>query len=168
MNELERPIPITPSDGQESVWDYQRPPRLEQTRHKITIEFNGEKIVDSRQQWRVLETGHPPVYYFPPEDVMLDFLAPEYQTTVCEWKGVARYYGLDVAGKIAEGAVWCYPEPSPAFESIAHHIAFYPGRVDRCLLDGEIVRPQPGHFYGGWVTNAIVGPFKGDPGSHFW
>lgn len=165
---MNRPNPIAPANGQESVWDYPRPPRLEPTHHHILIEFNGETVVESRTQWRVLETSHPPVYYMAPEDVRLELLLPEPQTSFCEWKGIARYYGLDVAGKSVEGVAWCYPEPTDAFASIAHHIAFYPGRVDRCLLDGEVVRPQPGQFYGGWVTDAIVGPFKGDPGSSFW
>lgn len=162
------PKPIAPSPGQESVWDYPRPPRLEAANHRIVIEFNGLVIVDSGHQWRVLETSHPPVYYIPPEDVRLEHLIPEHQTSFCEWKGVARYYGLDVSGRTVEAAAWCYPEPSAAFAPIAHHIAFYPGRVDRCLLDGELVRPQPGRFYGGWVTSGIVGPFKGDSGSSFW
>ena len=165
---MNRPTPIVPSSGQESVWDYPRPPRLEATSHHITIEFNGVTIAESRQQWRVLETSHPPVYYIAPEDVRLEFLTPESQTSVCEWKGVARYYGLTVADRVERGVAWCYPEPTMAFMPIAHHIAFYPGRVDRCLLDGEIVRAQPGQFYGGWVTDSIVGPFKGDPGSRFW
>lgn len=165
---MKHPDPIAPRAGQESVWDYPRPPRLETTNRRIIIEFNGEIVVDSSHQWRVLETSHPPVYYVPPEDVRLEFLVPECQTTHCEWKGDARYYGLDVSGRIGEGVAWCYPEPTPAFAAIAHCVAFYPGRVDRCLLDGEAVRAQPGRFYGGWITDSIVGPFKGESGSSFW
>lgn len=165
---MKRLIPDTPRPGQESVWDYPRPPRVEPSPAHVVIEFNGEVIADSRAALRVLETSHPPVYYIPPEDVRLEFLRAEQQTSYCEFKGIARYYGLDVNGHRVEAVAWSYPEPSPGFEAIAHAVAFYPGQVDRATVDGEVVRPQPGTFYGGWVTDEIAGPFKGEPGTGGW
>lgn len=161
-------IPIQPQSGQESVWDYPRPPRLDPSSQHVVIEFNGEVIADSRSAIRVLETSHPPVYYIPPEDVRLEYLQAEQNTSFCEFKGIARYYGIEINGKHVRAVAWCYPEPFPGFEPIAHAIAFYPGRVDRATVAGEVVRPQPGTFYGGWVTDAIVGPFKGEPGTDGW
>lgn len=165
---MKRPTPVTPRPGQESVWEYPRPPRIEPSSQRVMIEFNGELIADSTSTFRILETSHPPGYYIPPEDVRLEFLEPERESSFCEWKGIARYYGLELNGKRTHAVAWCYPEPLPGFEAIAHAVAFYPGRVDRATVDGEIVRPQPGTFYGGWVTDAIVGPFKGEPGTGGW
>lgn len=165
---MKRVTPITPRPGQESVWDYPRPPRIEPSSQRVVVEFSGEVIADSTSTIRILETSHPPGYYIPPEDVRLELLRAEQDTSFCEWKGIARYYGLDVNGKRVHAVAWCYPETLPGFEPIAHAIAFYPGRVDRATVDGEVVRPQPGTFYGGWVTDAIVGPFKGEPGTAGW
>lgn len=159
---------IPPGPGQESVWDYPRPPRLERTRRRIEVWFGGEKIADSTGAWRVLETSHPPVYYIPPENVRDDLLVPTERSTWCEWKGCAIYFDVVSANRAAAGAAWSYPNPTPPFSPIAGHIAFYPALMDECRVDGVLARPQPGGFYGGWITPDIVGPFKGEPGTRGW
>lgn len=160
--------PIPPGLGQESVWDYPRPPRLEPSSKHIQIVVAGVTIADTRQALRVLETSHPPVYYIPPADVQMAYLVPCAGQSFCEWKGQARYYAVQVAGRIIDQAAWYYPQPTPAFAALRDYIAFYPGKMDRCAVDGEVVRPQAGGFYGGWITNDIVGPFKGEPGTMGW
>ncbi len=154
--------------GQESVWDYPHPPRVEDSARHVQVTFNGVVIADSTRARRVLETSHPPVYYIPPEDVRMEYLTRTARATVCEWKGQAGYYTVAVGDKRAENAAWFYPAPTPGYEGIANCIAFYPSRMDRCTLDGEPVRPQEGDFYGGWITAEIVGPFKGGPGTSNW
>lgn len=163
-----RPLPIKPNPGQESVWDYPRPPRLEETEKHIQIIFNGVVIADTRRAKRVLETSHPPVYYIPPEDILMEYLSAGTGRSICEWKGEARYYTLEVNGKRAENVGWFYPNPTRGFLAIADHVAFYAAPMDACLVDGERARPQPGNFYGGWITHDVVGPFKGEPGSMGW
>lgn len=159
---------IEPAPGQESVWDYPRPPRLEATARRIRVVFNDVTIADSRRAWRVLETSHPPVYYVPPEDVLVEHLVRTERQSVCEYKGVAIYYSIRVEEREAPDAAWCYPDPEPGFAPMARAIAFYPGPMDACRVDDEIVVPQPGGFYGGWITPDVVGPFKGGPGSGGW
>jgi len=159
---------VEPGPGQESVWDYPRPPRLEPSSRHIEIVFNGVTIADTRRAWRVLETSHPPVYYIPPEDIQMQYLTLAPGRSLCEWKGQARYYTLTVGDRTAESAAWYYPNPSPAFAPITGYVAFYPSRMDACRVDGERVTAQPGDFYGGWITADIVGPFKGDPGTLGW
>jgi len=163
-----KPERIPPGPGQESVWDYPRPPRLEDSPVHIQVLFNGVVIADTRRAKRVLETSHPPVYYIPPEDVRMEHLSPHPRSTWCEWKGAAGYYDLEAGGRKETAAAWYYPEPTPSFEPLRGYIAFYPGRMDACFVDGEQVQAQPGDFYGGWVTSRIVGPFKGGPGSAGW
>lgn len=163
-----RPTPIKPGPGQESVWDYPRPPRLELTDRYIQIIFNGIVIADTRRAFRVLETSHPPVYYIPPKDIRMEYLAAGAGRSFCEWKGEARYYTVEVDGRRAENVGWYYPRPTPDFVAIKDHVAFYAAPMDACLVDGERARPQPGNFYGGWITNDVVGPFKGEPGSMGW
>jgi uncharacterized protein (DUF427 family) len=159
---------IKPGPGQESVWDYPRPPRVEETEHHVKVVFNSEVIADTRRAKRVLETSHPPVYYIPPEDVQMEYLTETGHRTWCEWKGQASYYSLSVEGRRVGKAAWFYPKPAPGYEAIRGHVAFYPGRMDACYLDGERVQAQPGDFYGGWITANIVGPFKGGPGTVGW
>ena len=160
---------IEPGPGQESVWDYPRPPRLEQSSRLIRIEFGGELICETRRAWRVLETSHPPVYYVPPGDVRLEFVRPSAAgRSFCEWKGRAAYHSLVVGDRRSPDAAWSYPDPTPAFAPIRGYLAFYPGRVDACSVDGVAVRAQEGGFYGGWITPDVVGPFKGAPGSAGW
>ncbi|MGQ9897897.1 MAG: DUF427 domain-containing protein [Acidobacteriota bacterium] len=162
------PKPFSPQPGQESVWDYPRPPRLERTPKRLRVIFAGVTIADTTQGWRVLETSHPPVYYFPPTDILPDVLIPTSQASYCEWKGIARYYSVQVGQQVAPNAAWSYPQPTPSFTSIADYVAFYAGPMDACYVNDELVIPQPGGFYGGWVTSDIVGPFKGVPGSWGW
>lgn len=162
------PKRIEPGPGQESVWDYPRPPRLEDTDKQIQVLFNGVVLADTRRAKRVLETSHPPVYYIPPQDVQMDYLIPRFNTSFCEWKGEAHYYGVLVGERQVDIAAWYYPQPAPAFATLQMHIAFYAQYMDACTVDGVEVVPQPGGFYGGWITPDIVGPFKGDPGSDLW
>ena len=152
----------------ENVWDYPRPPRLERATDRVRIQFDGLVIVDTGDAWRVLETSHPPTYYLPRQDFRPDALAPAAGTSFCEWKGRAVY--LDVVGptRRAARAAWSYPDPTPAFREIAGHVAVYPAAMDACFVGDEQVRPQPGGFYGGWVTSWIAGPVKGEPGTEGW
>lgn len=158
--------PVGP--GQESVWDYPRPPRLEPVPERIRIVFRGETIADTTRAWRVLETSHPPVYYIPPDDLAREYVRPSRRRSFCEWKGQASYVTLRVGDRVAEDVGWFYPRPTAAFRSIRDHVAFYAGPMDRCMVGEEQARPQPGGFYGGWVTSKVVGPFKGEPGTEFW
>jgi len=159
---------IVPGPGQESVWDYPRPPRLEDTGKLIQVVFNGVTIAETRQAKRVLETSHPPVYYLPPADIKMEYLRPSSGSSWCEWKGQAGYYTVAVGDKQAANAAWFYPRPSDGFETISGHVAFYPHLMEACYVAGEQVRPQAGGFYGGWITSDIVGPFKGGAGTWGW
>ena len=163
-----RPQPLSPGPGQESVWEYPRPPRVEDTAKHILVVFNGVVIADTRRARRVLETSHPPIYYIPPDDIQMQHLKPTSRSSMCEWKGSASYYAVTVAGKSAPDAAWTYRRPTPAFVTIKDYVAFYPQMMDSCTVDGEHVTPQPGEFYGGWITRDVVGPFKGEPGSWGW
>ncbi|MBC6476522.1 MAG: DUF427 domain-containing protein [Hormoscilla sp. GM7CHS1pb] len=159
---------IIPGPGQESVWDYPRPPRLEDSNKHIQVIFNGVTIADTRKAKRVLETSHPPTYYIPPEDVKLEYLTSTPKTSFCEWKGPAGYYTIAVGEKQAANGAWYYPKPTPSFASIKDYLAFYAQMMDACYVDGELVQAQAGDFYGGWRTSDIVGPFKGGPGTWGW
>lgn len=159
---------IQPGPGQESVWDYPRPPRVEDSSRRVRVVFNGVTIADTTRARRVLETSHPPVYYIPPEDICMEFLRAEDRTTFCEFKGAARYYSVAVGDRTASSAGWYYPAPSRGFERITAHVAFYPGKMEACYLDDQLVEAQEGDFYGGWRTPEIVGPFKGGPGTFGW
>ena len=161
-----RPDPTAP--GQESVWDYPRPPRVEAVDTRVTITLGGETIVDTRDVVRVLETSHPPVYYLRIDDFAAGVVAPGSGSSYCEFKGSARYLDLRGGGRHAPRAAWNYPSPSPGFELLADRIAVYAGHVDRCTVDGETALAQPGRFYGGWITSNIAGPFKGGAGSLGW
>lgn len=159
---------VVPGPGQESVWDYPRPPRVEDSAQHVQVVFNGVVIADSRRARRVLETSHPPVYYIPPEDVRVEYLTTTPRATFCEFKGAASYYSVSVGDKTAANGAWYYPRPRAGYTGIAGYVAFYPGRMDACTVDGELVQAQRGDFYGGWVTSNIVGPFKGGPGTIGW
>jgi len=153
----------------ENVWDYPRPPRLEPCTRRARVEFGGHLIADSSRALRVLETSHPPVIYIPAEDFIAGALVPsDANSTFCEFKGHADYLDVSAGGKVAEAAAWTYPRPVDAYAALAEHVAVYPEKMDRCLLDDEVVRPQEGDFYGGWVTNEIEGPLKGGPGTRGW
>jgi uncharacterized protein (DUF427 family) len=159
---------IVPGPGQESAWDYPRPPRLEPVSRRLRVIFAGRTVVDTSSAWRVLETSHPPVYYIEASAVAGATLRSATGSSFCEFKGRAIYYDLVSGEHISRNAAWSYPAPSRAFEAIAHHLAFYPSRVDACYVDDERVTPQAGDFYGGWATSDIVGPFKGGPGTVGW
>jgi len=162
------PTPDKPGPGQESVWDYPRPPRLEPFEGRITVELGGREIATTDRGWRVLETSHPPTYYLPREAFADGVLRDAPGSSWCEWKGQARYFDLVTEAEVAPKAAWTYPSPTPGFEPIAGAIAVMAGQVDRCTVNGETVVPQPGGFYGGWITSWVVGPFKGIPGSMGW
>jgi len=159
---------IAPQDGQESVWDYPRPPRVEATATRVRIFFNGVLLVDTIHAMRVLETSHPPAYYIPQADIRMDYLTKTSRKTVCEFKGQASYWSIQVSDKKTSDAGWCYEAPSLGYEPIAGYIAFYPSKMDACWVDDEQVLAQEGDFYGGWITRDIVGPFKGGAGTWGW
>ncbi len=160
------PFALTPGDGQESVWDYPRPPRIARDSRLVEIRFGDRLIASSTRAIRILETASPPTFYVPRDDVVIEALAVAAGSSVCEWKGAARFWTL--AGHSSAGPVaWDYPEPTAAYGEIRDHMSFYPAKVE-CYVDGEGVRPQPGGFYGGWMTDEIVGPVKGEPGTGHW
>lgn len=163
------PDPQIPGPDQESVWDYPRPPRVEPAQAPIRVVFNDVTVAATDRALRVLETSHPPTYYIPRSDVQMEHLyAEKNRTTICEWKGRAAYFTVEVNGRRAEYAAWHYPEPASSYAALKDHIAFYAGKMDACFVDDEQVRPQPGDFYGGWITSDLAGPFKGSPGSIGW
>lgn len=151
----------------ENVWDYPRPPRLERVPERLRVMLGHRTIADTHDGYRVLETSHPPTYYLP----MACFVCSMHEApghSVCEWKGAARMWTLRAGGREAASVAWSYPAPNAGFEAIRDHLAVYAGRVDACFVDDEQVVPQPGAFYGGWITANLVGPFKGGPGSTLW
>jgi uncharacterized protein (DUF427 family) len=162
------PQRIEPAPGQESVWDYPRPPALERTSSLIRVEFRGVTIAETASAYRVLETSQPPAYYFPPGDVAMDHLVLTPHRTFCEWKGQAHYYSVVVDDDEAPNAVWSYARPVERFAPIQHYLSFYPQQMEACFVDGERVQANEGGFYGGWITSKIVGPFKGGAGSAGW
>jgi uncharacterized protein (DUF427 family) len=162
------PERIEPGPGQESVWDYPRPPALERVSERIRVVFNDVTIADSTAALRVLETSHPPTYYLPPADVQMQHLTETARTSYCEWKGRAVYYHVEVGDRRATHAAWAYPSPTDRYADLKDHFAFYPSAMDACYVGDEQARAQEGDFYGGWITDAIVGPFKGGPGSVGW
>lgn len=160
---------VEPGPGQESVWDYPRPPRIEPVAEEVRVVFAGIDIARSNRALRVLETASPPTFYLPSADIRTDLIEPgASRRTYCEWKGRASYIDVVVDDLRAKRAGWFYPEPKRGFESLLDHVAFYAWRVEACFVGDERVRPQGGGFYGGWVTNNIVGPYKGEPGTEGW
>jgi uncharacterized protein (DUF427 family) len=162
------PTPDKPDAGQESVWDYPRPPRLEEFSGLITVELGDHTIAETDRAWRVLETSHPPTYYLPSSCFRAGALRPAAGSSWCEWKGQASYFDLVTPTRVAPKAGWTYLKPTGGFTAIAGAIAVLPALVDRCTVNGEEVTPQPGGFYGGWINSWIAGPFKGIPGSMGW
>lgn len=161
-------VPEQPGPGQESVWDYPRPPRVEPSARHVVVRFGGVEVADTRAAVRVLETSHPPTWYLPVEAFRDGALRPAEGTSVCEFKGVAHYLDVVVGDRVAPRAAWYYPDPRLGYESLRSHVAVYPAAMDRVTVDGFVVRPQEGGFYGGWITPDVVGPFKGGPGSRGW
>jgi len=160
------PFAQQPAAGQESVWDYPRPPLVQACDRLVVVEAGGIVLARSNETFRVMETASPPGFYIPEKDVDREKLVPAPGSSICEWKGAARYWRL---ASQPEGRPigWSYPDPIATFAMLRGYISFYPGRVD-CYVDGEKVRPQPGEFYGGWITDGVVGPFKGEPGTGNW
>ncbi len=150
------------------MWDYPRPPRIEAVPHRIRVVFDSETIADTTAAYRVLETSHPPNYYLPVADVVDGSLVRTTGGSICEWKGVAHYFDVRHGDAVARSAAWGYDRPTARFAAIAGHVAFYPGPMDACLVDEEMVESQPGGFYGGWITADLIGPFKGEPGTERW
>ncbi len=150
------------------MWNYPRPAICEPSNRRIAIIHRGITLLDTSRAWRTLETSHPPTYYIPPADVAMDSLRPNSRRSLCEWKGQARYWDVLIGEETLRAAAWSYAEPTPAFTPIRDYLAFYPEPFDRCLVDGQTITPQPGQFYGGWISQYEAGPFKGIPGSRFW
>ncbi|BDZ50332.1 hypothetical protein GCM10025867_25730 [Frondihabitans sucicola] len=159
---------IEPGPGQESVWDYPRPPRVEPTADRVVVRLGGETIADTSAALRVLETSHPPVYYLPVSSFAAGVLHPAPGASLCEFKGAANYYDVTGGGVTAPKAAWGYRAPWSGFEALAGYVALYPGAMDACEVAGENVSAQEGDFYGGWITSRVVGPFKGAPGTLGW
>ncbi len=157
---------IKPKPGQESVWDYPRPPKVEPSSKLVRVIFNEQRIAQTHNAKRVLETSHPPVYYIPAEDVSMGFIVKSDHKTWCEFKGKASYCHIKVGDKLIRNAAWYYEECT--FSELNGHFAFYPSKMDACYVDEEKVQAQEGDFYGGWITKDIVGPFKGAPGTWGW
>ena len=164
---MNRPVPDPPGRGQESVWNFPRPPLLESTDRRLRVALGGVTVAETTSGLRVLETSHPPSYYLPPADCDLSLFTRAAGSSFCEWKGHATYWTVTAGGHIAERAAWSYPDPTPTFAAIRDHVAFYPSAFE-CFVDDEAVTPQPGGFYGGWITSGVAGPFKGVPDSHWW
>ncbi len=159
---------VTPDPGQESVWDYPRPPRIEADTRRVRVSVAGVTLADTTRCLRVLETASPPTFYLPPQDVRMEYLRPCTGSSVCEWKGRAHYWSIYLDDTlIRKGAAWSYPAPYKGFEPIAGYVSFYPAKVE-CYVAGNRVVAQPGGFYGGWITPDVVGPFKGLAGTHEW
>ena len=165
------PPNVTPEvalPGQESVWTFPRPARAEAISSHLLIAHGGRTIAETRRGVRTLETSHPPSYYFPPQDIATSVLQRTRRGSICEWKGQAVYYDVILPDRVIADGGWSYPTPTPSFAVLQDFVAFYAGSFDACFVDGERVTPQPGGFYGGWITSHVAGPFKGGPGSRFW
>jgi uncharacterized protein (DUF427 family) len=155
----------TPGPGQESVWDYPRPPVSRRDDRLIEVRDGDNLIGSTNSSYKVMETASPPTFYIPRDDINWDLLVSTPGQSFCEWKGAAAYWAL--ASQPSEAIAWSYPQPQQDFDLLKDAVAFYPGRI-ACFIDGERVKPQPGHFYGGWITLEVVGPFKGEPGTGHW
>jgi uncharacterized protein (DUF427 family) len=160
------PDPTKPN--QESVWAYPRPAVAQACNHHLKIMHGGLALAETRRGVRTLETSHPPSYYFPRADIAMDVLRSSTRRSICEWKGQAVYFDVTIGGTTLRDVGWSYPAPSPAFQILQDYIAFYATPFEGCFVDGEKVVPQPGTFYGGWITAHVAGPFKGVPGSAHW
>lgn len=156
-----------PKPGQESVWDYPRPPKLVADSRRIVVQRGDLLIADALITYRILETAGPPTFYISPRDVRVDLLKPFPGASICEWKGAAQYWTIETSTSAREAIAWSYPTAQAPYEKISGYFSFYPGRIE-CFVEGERVRPQPGYFYGGWITHEIVGPWKGAPGTESW
>jgi uncharacterized protein (DUF427 family) len=161
-------IPNPTGPGQESVWSYPRPAVVEPCARRLRIVHRGVIVADTCKSIRTLETSHPPSYYFPPLDIARHVLRPSSRRSICEWKGEAVYFDVVVGEETLRDVAWSYPDPNPAFRSLRDYVAFYAWPFDACFVDDERAMPQPGRFYGGWISSDIAGPFKGAPGTMSW
>lgn len=152
----------------ENVWDYPRPPSIERSDEHLVVRLGGAVVAETRTSWRICETSHPPTYYLPRAAFVDGVLLPVPGSTVCEWKGRASYFDLEAGDRRVPAGAWTYETPSEPYVALAGHVALYPGRVDECTVDGEVVVAQEGDFYGGWITSRVTGPFKGAPGTLGW
>lgn len=152
----------------ENVWDYPRPPSIEPSDEHIVVELGGMQIAETSSSYRICETSHPPTYYLPISAFASGVLRPIDGTTWCEWKGAASYFDVVTPARTIAAGAWTYPTPTAGYRDLVDHVAIYPGKTDRCLLDGEQVQAQEGDFYGGWITSRVAGPFKGAPGTLSW
>ena len=160
------PEPVRP--GQESVWSYPRPAVARPCARRLKIVHRGLVVAETGGAVRTLETSHPPSYYFPPDDIAPSILRPSARRSLCEWKGEAVYFDVIVGGETLRDVAWSYPDPTPDFVSLRGFVAFYAWPFEGCFIDDERVTPQPGRFYGGWISSHVAGPFKGPPGTMFW
>jgi len=162
------PFAIEPQAGQESVWDYPRPPVMVADKREMMVRSGETIVARTRRAVKVCETASPPTFYLPPEEVAREYLRPSDSRSFCEWKGQASYWSLALPEQpVVKDIAWSYEEPYAEFEAIAGYLSFYPARIE-CTIDGQAVQPQAGGFYGGWVTPELVGPFKGEPGTSGW
>jgi uncharacterized protein (DUF427 family) len=168
VGRMSRPQRLPPGPGQESVWDYPRPPRLEAVSEPLRVEYTAGVLAAAPGGWRILETSHPPVYYIAPEAIRMELLRANERRSFCEFKGEARYWDLVDGETLVRDVAWSYPQPSRAYAPLAHHLAFYASKVTACFVGDERVAPQAGDFYGGWITSRVTGPFKGAPGTWGW
>ncbi|MGJ9423752.1 DUF427 domain-containing protein [Aeromicrobium sp. CF3.5] len=152
----------------ENVWDYPRPPSIERSSEHLVVTFGGVAIADTTTSYRICETSHPPTYYLPQESFVDGVLRPIDGTTFCEWKGAASYFDVVSADRTLQAGAWTYQQPSSRFADLLGHVAIYPSKVDSATIDDELVQPQEGDFYGGWITSRVTGPFKGAPGTLGW
>jgi uncharacterized protein (DUF427 family) len=154
--------------GQLSVWDFPRPPAIEQWHERVVVRLGGQVVAETTEAWCVLETSHPPTYYLPPSAFAEGVLRPAAGSSFCEWKGRATYLDVVVGDTVAAQAAWTYRDPTPGFAHLTDHVALYPAAMESVTVDGIEVQPQPGGFYGGWITPRVTGPFKGEPGTLGW
>jgi len=161
------PFAVVPGSGQVSVWDFPRPPRVQPDTREVVVRWGGIELARSKRCLLVCETAHPPSFYLPWDDVNRSYFERAQGSSFCEWKGPATYWTLVNGDDQLAGQAWSYPQPMAGAEALADCVAFYPTLLD-CQVDGARVVPQPGGFYGGWITPELVGPFKGGPGSTGW
>jgi uncharacterized protein (DUF427 family) len=120
---------------------YHRVDVLESSRH-VKVSLNGEVVAETHRPVVLFETGLPPRYYIPPDDVREDVLVPSDRNTHCPYKGIASYHSVEAGGETVEDIVWHYPEPIAATEKIRGNLSFFNEKVD-LVVDGEAQeRPQ--------------------------
>lgn len=161
-------IRIEPAEGQVSVWDFPRPPLVEDITHHIRVYYKGLLIADSTQTKRVLEKAHPPCYYIPMSDIQMHYLKPNNEISFCEYKGKASYFNVEIGEDVLQDIAWTYLKPTSKYTQLTGYIAFFAGKGCDCYVHDELASPQPSEFFGGWITSDIVGPFKGEEGTWDW